>query len=59
MARIKGLDLDYLIPREAVLPVTRTEFNLTEFKRLFQTESKMKQSTTGSRTMEEVLNSIK
>ena len=59
MARIKGLDLDYTIPREAVLPVTRTEFNLTEFKRLFQTESKMKQSTTGSRTMEEVLNSIK
>jgi len=59
MARIKGLDLDYMIPREAVLPITRTEVNLTEFKRLGLDESKMQQETTGSRTNEQILNSIK
>ena len=59
MARIKGLDLDYMIPREAVLPITRTEVNLTEFKRLGLDESKMQQQTTGSRTNEQILNSIK
>ena len=59
MARIKGLDLDYVIPREAVLPITRSEFNLVEFNRLFLKESKMKQETTGSRTNEQILNSIR
>ena len=59
MARIKGLDLDYMIPREAVLHITRTEVNLTEFKRLGLDESKMQQQTTGSRTNEQILNSIK
>ena len=59
MARIKGLDLDYVIPREAVLPITRQELNLIEIKRQFLKDSKIKQATTGSRTNEQILNSIR
>ena len=51
------MDLDYVIPRAAVLPFSKTELNLLLFKR--PDESKASQTTdTRKRTTSEIIEGI-
>lgn len=55
--RVGGMDLDYVIPRAAVLPFSKTELNLLLFKR--PDESKASQTTdTRKRTTSEIIEGI-
>ena len=57
ISRVEGMNLDYMIPRHAILPFSKTELNLLQFKR--PDEATITQNTdTRKRTNSEIIEGI-
>ena len=60
ISRVEGMGLDYMIPRHAIMPITKTEYNLLNIKKdLGYPGSSMAESTkTRKRTNSEIIEGI-
>jgi len=57
ISRVEGMNLDYVIPRHAILPFSKSELNLLQFKR--PDEATITQNTdTRKRTNSEIIEGI-
>ena len=58
ISRVEGMDLDYMVPRHAVLPFSKTELGLLQFKRPDEPMSK-ENIKERNRTKNEIIQGIK